>query len=140
MMQYKRFGNTYMVRNDLGEEILSNLQKLCEEESIRLGWVEAIGATDQAVIGVFDLEKKEYYPEQIQEFMEITGLSGNITQMEGKPYIHLHATLADQHHRIHGGHVIQMRVGATCEMFVTVLDGEVKRTRNEDLGINLWTL
>ena len=139
-MQYKRFGNTYMVRNDLGEEILSNLQKLCEEESIRLGWVEAIGATDQAVIGVFDLEKKEYYPEQIQEFMEITGLSGNITQMEGKPYIHLHATLADQHHRIHGGHVIQMRVGATCEMFVTVLDGEVKRTRNEDLGINLWTL
>lgn len=140
MMQYKRFGNTYMVRNDLGEEILSNLQKLCEEESIRLGRVEAIGATDQAVIGVFDLEKKEYYPEQIQEFMEITGLSGNITQMEGKPYIHLHATLADQHHRIHGGHVIQMRVGATCEMFVTVLDGEVKRTRNEDLGINLWTL
>lgn len=139
-MQYKRFGNTYMVRNDLGEEILSNLQKLCEEESIRLGRVEAIGATDQAVIGVFDLEKKEYYPEQIQEFMEITGLSGNITQMEGKPYIHLHATLADQHHRIHGGHVIQMRVGATCEMFVTVLDGEVKRTRNEDLGINLWTL
>lgn len=140
MMQYKRFGNTYMVRNDLGEEILSNLQKLCEEESIRLGRVEAIGATDQAVIGVFDLEKKEYYPEQIQEFMEITGLSGNITEMEGKPYIHLHATLADQHHRIHGGHVIQMRVGATCEMFVTVLDGEVKRTRNEDLGINLWTL
>lgn len=139
-MQYKRFGNTYMVRNDLGEEILSNLQKLCEEESIRLGRVEAIGATDQAVIGVFDLEKKEYYPEQIQEFMEITGLSGNITEMEGKPYIHLHATLADQHHRIHGGHVIQMRVGATCEMFVTVLDGEVKRTRNEDLGINLWTL
>ena len=139
-MQYKLFGNTYMVRNDLGEEILSNLQKLCEEESIRLGRVEAIGATDQAVIGVFDLEKKEYYPEQIQEFMEITGLSGNITQMEGNPYIHLHATLADQHHRIHGGHVIQMRVGATCEMFVTVLDGEVKRTRNEDLGINLWTL
>jgi len=139
-MQYKLFGNTYMVRNDLGEEILSNLQKLCEEESIRLGRVEAIGATDQAVIGVFDLEKKEYYPEQIQEFMEITGLSGNITEMEGKPYIHLHATLADQHHRIHGGHVIQMRVGATCEMFVTVLDGEVKRTRNEDLGINLWTL
>lgn len=139
MMQYKRFGNTYMVRNDLGEEILSNLQKLCEEESIRLGRVEAIGATDQAVIGVFDLEKKEYYPEQIQEFMEITGLSGNITEMEGKPYIHLHATLADQHHRIHGGHVIQMRVGATCEMFVTVLDGQVTRSRNEDLGINLWT-
>ena len=138
-MQYKQFGSTYMVRMDLGEEITGNLKKLCEDEQIRLGRVEAIGATDHAVIGVYDLAKKEYYPEQIDEFMEIASLNGNITAMDGKTYIHLHATLADQRHGIHGGHVIEMRVGATCEMFVTVLDGEVRRQRDEDLGINLWT-
>ena len=101
--------------------------------------MEAIGATDRAVIGVYDLEKKEYYPEAINEFMEITSLNGNITAKEGKPYIHLHATLADQHHAIHGGHVLEMRVGATCEMFVTVFEGEVNRCKDEELGINLWT-
>ena len=138
-MQYKQSGSTYMVRMDLGEEITGNLKKLCEKEQIRLGRVEAIGATDHAVIGVYDLAKKEYYPEQIDEFMEIASLNGNITAMDGKTYIHLHATLADQRHGIHGGHVIEMRVGATCEMFVTVLDGEVRRQRDEDLGINLWT-
>ena len=138
-MQYKQSGSTYMVRMDLGEEITGNLKKLCENEQIRLGRVEAIGATDHAVIGVYDLAKKEYYPEQIDEFMEIASLNGNITAMDGKTYIHLHATLADQRHGIHGGHVIEMRVGATCEMFVTVLDGEVRRQRDEDLGINLWT-
>ena len=138
-MQYKQFGNTYMVRMDLGEEIAGNLKKLCEDEQIRLGRVEAIGATDHAVIGVYDLGKKEYYPEQIDEFMEIASLNGNITAMDGKPYIHLHATLADQRHGIHGGHVIEMRVGATCEMFVIVLDGKVKRQKDETLGINLWT-
>ena len=138
-MQYKQFGSTYMVRMDLGEEITGNLKKLCEDEQIRLGRVEAIGATDHAVIGVYDLAKKEYYPEQIDGFMEIASLNGNITAMDGKTYIHLHATLADQRHGIHGGHVIEMRVGATCEMFVTVLDGEVRRQRDEDLGINLWT-
>ena len=138
-MEYKQFGSTYMVRIDLGEDIVGSLKKLCEEEHIRLGRVEAIGATDHAVIGVYDLAKKEYYPEQIDEFMEIAGLNGNITAVDGKPYIHLHATLADQRHGIHGGHVIEMRVGATCEMFVTVLDGEVTRQKNEELGINLWT-
>lgn len=76
---------------------------------------------------------------EINEFMEITSLNGNITAMDGKPYIHLHATLADQHHAIHGGHVLEIRIGATCEMFVTVLDGEVKRQKDEALGINLWT-
>lgn len=138
-MQYKRFGNTYMVRIDLGEDIVENLKKLCEDEHILLGRVDAIGATDHAVLGVYDLVKKEYYPEVIDGFMEIASLNGNITAMGGKPYIHLHATLADQNHVIHGGHVLEMRVGATCELFVTVLDGEVSRQKNEELGINLWT-
>ena len=64
-MQYKQSGNTYIVRIDLGEDIIESLKKLCEEEHIFLGRVEAIGATDNAVIGVYDLEKKEYYPEKI---------------------------------------------------------------------------
>ena len=138
-MYYKQFGNTYMVRIDLGEDIVKSLKKLCEDEHILLGRVEAIGAADHAVIGVYDLEKKEYYPEKIDEFMEIASLNGNITVMDGKPYIHLHATLADRDHVIHGGHVLEMRVGATCEMFVTVPDGEVSRKKDEELGINLWT-
>ena len=138
-MQYKRFGNTCMLRIDLGEDIVESLKKLCEDEQILLGRVEAIGATDHAVIGVYDLAKKEYYPETIDEFMEIASLNGSVTAMDGKPYIHLHATLADQRHVIHGGHVLEMRVGATCEMFVTVFEGEVKRRKDEGLGINLWT-
>ena len=139
-MQYRQSGNTYIVRIDLGEEIVGSLKKLCEEELIRLGRVEAIGATDSAVVGVYDLEKKEYYPEKISGFMEILSLNGSITSMDGKPYIHLHAVLADQNHVIHGGHVIEMKVGATCEMFVRVLDGRVTREKNETLGINLWKL
>ena len=138
-MEYRKFGNTWMVRIDRGEEILESLKKLCGDEQIRLGRVEAIGAADYAAIGVYDLAKQAYYPEEIDEFTEITGLNGSITEMDGKPYIHLHATLADQDHVIHGGHVLEMRVGATCEMFVTVLDGEVGRQKDEELGINLWT-
>ena len=138
-MDYRRYGNTYMVRVDLGEEIVESLKKLCGDEQILLGRVEAIGAADHAVIGVYDLAKKEYYPETIDEFMEIASLNGSITAMDGKPYIHLHATLADQRHGIHGGHVLEMRVGATCEMFITVLDGKVNRQKDEGLGINLWS-
>ena len=138
-MEYRKYGSTYALRIDLGEDIVESLKKLCATEQIRLGRVEAIGAADHAVLGVYDLDKKEYYPETIDEFMEITSLNGNITVMDGKPYIHLHATLADQRHTVHGGHVLEMRVGATCEMFVTALEGEVTRQKDENLGINLWT-
>ncbi len=139
-MQYRRYKDTYAVRLDIGEEIMESLFSLCEKESIRLAQVSAIGAADRAVIGVFSREKQSYAQETLDQFMEITSLSGNVTTMEGKPYIHLHTTLADQNHGIHGGHVLEMRTGLTCEMFLQVIDGEIGRERDEELGINLWKI
>ncbi len=139
-MQYKKFGNTYLVRIDLNEEIMEKLKCLCEKENIGLARVEAIGAANHAVIGVYDLKEQVYHREELNGFMEITSLIGNITRKDGEAYLHLHGTLADQDHGIHGGHVIEMSVGATCEMFVTVLPGEVDRIRDDHLGTNLISL
>ena len=139
-MQYRQFGDTYMLRIDCGEEILQSLKQMCEQEGIRLAQVSAIGAVDHAIVGVFDLLEKRYHQEETNEFMEIASLSGSVTGMNGQPYIHLHVTMADQKHILHGGHAIELRVGATCEMFVRILDGQVTREKNEELGINLWKL
>jgi hypothetical protein len=136
-MQYKQFGLTYMLRIDLGEEIIGSLKQMCEQEGIRLAQVNAIGATDHAVIGVYDLKEQQYHREELDGFMEITSLSGSVTEMDGRPYIHLHVTMADQQNVLHGGHAIELRVGATCEMFVQAAEGAVTRERDETLGINL---
>ena len=137
-MQYKRFGDTCFVRIDLNEEIMHSLKELCEKEGIRLAQVSAIGAADRAAVGVYDLAEKKYHEENLKGFMEIANLSGSVTEMDGEPYIHLHGTLADRRNVLHGGHVISMRVGATCEMFVRELEGSVTREKDEGLGINLW--
>jgi len=139
-MIYRKFNETYMVRMDVGEEIMEQLMTLCVREHIMLAQVDAIGAADQAELGVYDLETRTYHAETVQSFMEITSLSGSVTTMDGKPYIHLHASLADQNHVIHGGHVLKMRVGATCEMFVRTIDGSVCRKKEPTLGINLWEM
>ena len=137
-MQYQRFQETYLVRMDRGEEIMQSLAALCRQEEIRLAQVDAIGAADHAVIGIYDPEEQAYHPEELNCFMEITSLTGNVTRMNGEPYIHLHATLADGNHTVHGGHVTEMQVGATCEMFVRVIGGEVGREHDDGIGINLW--
>ena len=139
-MQYRKYGDTYAVRMDLNEEIVQSLKALCEKEDIRLAQVDAIGAANRAVIGVYDIEKQAYHKEELTGFMEITSLSGSVTRMNGEAYLHLHGTLADQNHVLHGGHVIDMTVGATCEMFVRALPGEVSRARDQALGINLMAL
>ena len=137
-MQYKRFNDTYMLRIDKGEEVIQSLTALCEKEDIRLAEVSAIGAADYAAVGVYDLETGTYHREELPFFMEIASLAGSVTRMNNKPYIHLHTTLADQQNKTHAGHVIELRIGATCEMFVRILPGEVIRKKDEEVGLNLW--
>ena len=43
-MIYRKFNETYMVRMDVGEEIMEQLMALCVREHIMLAQVDAIGA------------------------------------------------------------------------------------------------
>lgn len=137
-MEYRKYGDTYVVRMDRGEEILEQLTRLCEKEDIRLASVEAIGAAEHAVLGIYDLKTKVYTKKEWNEIMEISSLMGSVTRMDGKVYLHLHATLCDHELRTLGGHVNELRVGVTCEMFVRALPGEVGRRSDSETGINLF--
>ena len=137
-MDYRRFGDTYVVRIDRGEEILSSLTALCEKEDIRLAQVDALGAVDHAVVSVYDVPTKTFYKKEFNEPMEISNLCGTVTRKEGQVYIHLHATVCDKNLTAHGGHANELRVSATCEMVVRVIPGEVGRRLDEKIGLNMF--
>ena len=137
-MEFRRFDDTCVIRMDRGEEILSTLAALCEKENIRLASVEAIGAVDRAVVGLYDVGEKVYHKKEFNEPMEIASLLGTVTEKDGKPYLHLHATLCDAEMRTHGGHVNELRISATCEMVLRLLPGEVGRRPDEVTGLNLF--
>ena len=58
-MEYKVFGNTVVARIDRGEEILDKLRELAEKEQIKLASVQALGATNDFTVGVFNTETKQ---------------------------------------------------------------------------------
>ena len=74
-MEYKKYGDTYLVRIDLNEEIMQSLKTVCERENIRLARVEALGAANHAVIGVYDLKAQAYHQEELGGFMEMLGIN-----------------------------------------------------------------
>ena len=137
-MEFRKFGDTYIVRMDRGEEILSTLTELCRKEDIRLAQVDALGAVDHAVVSVYDVPTKTFYKKEFNEPMEISNLCGTVTRKEGQVYIHLHATVCDKNLTAHGGHANELRVSATCEMVVRVIPGEVGRRLDEKIGLNMF--
>ena len=136
-MQHLETGNAHIVRLDRGEEIVGALTRFCRERKIALGVVTGIGATDRATIGCFRAAERRYDKTEITGDHEILHLAGNITRLNGEPYLHLHVTLADGAHRTLGGHLDAAVVSATAEIVITVLDGTCDRAMDEAVGLNL---
>ena len=137
-MEYNQFGNHYVMRVDPGEEILEKIGELCKKEEIRLGSAVGLGASNRAVVGLFDTVNKVYKKKELTGPMEITSLVGNISTKDGEIYLHFHVNLCDEEMKIFGGHMNACYVSATAEITVTKLDGTVERRMDEEIGLNLY--
>ena len=137
-MKYARFDNTIVARIDRGEEILEQLQKIAQAENLRLAQISALGAVGDFTVGVFHTAEKQYHANRFTGDWEIVSLTGSISQMKGEYYVHLHMSAGGTDGSVVGGHLNSATVSATCEMFITVLDGTVERRFDSEVGLNLF--
>ena len=136
-MEYRRFHDTLVIRMDKGEEIVEQLTAVAAREHIALAEVSALGAVGSFTAGVFYPGEKEYHANDFTGDFEIVSLTGTVTEMDGKPYLHLHMSAGDREGRVWGGHLNRAVVSATCEMVVRILDGHVGRAFSPEIGLNL---
>lgn len=137
-MEYKRFGDKIYLRLDKGDDITESVFKVAKAENVQAAQVSGIGATDEFTVGVFDVAKKKYNEYVFKGNHEINALTGNITEKDGEPYIHLHITATGGGCKIVGGHLIKGVISLTGEIIITVSDGKVSREFDGALGINRW--
>lgn len=136
-MDYRRYGDTYVVRLDKGDDICEALQALAEREQIALAQVNGLGAVDQIILGVYDPRAQRYLTNSFTGAYEITSLTGNITLDEGKPHLHLHLSAGDIRGNAVGGHLKCATISVTGEIVVRVLPGAVNRKYDPDVGIDV---
>ena len=137
-MEYKRYNSVIALRLDKGDDITESVYKVAEKEGVKAATVSGIGATDDFTVGVFDISKKAYKEYVYKGNHEINSLIGNITEKDGKPYIHLHITATGDECKVVGGHLIKGVISLTGEIVITVIDGAILREFNDELGINRW--
>ena len=137
-MEYKKFGDKIYLRLDKGDDITESVFKVAKAEGVKAAQVSGIGATDDFTVGVFDVAKKKYNEYVFNGNHEINALTGNITEKDGKPYIHLHITATGDGCKVVGGHLIKGVISLTGEIIITVSDGKVLRAFDGKLGINRW--
>lgn len=137
-MEYRRFNDTIFARIDKDEEVLQQLQVIATKEHIKLAHFHALGACNTFTVGVYDVENKQYHSNTFNGSYEIVSLTGTINTMDGNYYAHAHMSAADEKGNVKGGHLNSALISATCEMVITLIDGEVDRFHDTSIGLNLF--
>lgn len=142
-MKYKFDGFNYFVRLEKGELLVETLTKFVADERMPGGWLNGIGAALWCELGFYHLDRKAYSFKRIDPAagsLEITSLQGNIAWADDEPMLHLHGSFSDEAMQGFGGHVKELAVGGTCELFIHRLQGSTATTRTHDEAIGLKLL
>ena len=139
-MEYKRIENKIVFRLEMGEGLMESTQKIAAAENIKLASINGIGACSKIEMGYIDLSIKEYVFKTFKGNLEILQATGNITLKDGEPFPHIHISVANEDCKAFGGHLNEAIISATFEGVMQIMDHEINREFNEDLGLALMNV
>lgn len=139
-MQYRHIGSRLFVKLERGEEVLETLTSLCREHHIRSASFCGIGAVRGTELGYYDLETFSYSTRVFPEIFELVSLLGNVALVDGEPFVHAHASLADRELIQVGGHLVRATVAVTVEIFIDCCESTVERVLDPEVKLKLLKL
>lgn len=134
----------YVLRLLKDEDVLPAITDFCARKGILSASFRAIGAVKQAKIGYYDLASKQYGSKMYEDEMEVASMTGNVVQVDGKPFVHVHAVLSGikkgTENQPVGGHVFEAKVAVTLEVELTAYNETISRELDDDTGLKLLNI
>lgn len=139
MIKKFKTDEAFMGRLEKDDDLLNELTEIIKEENITTGFIKVIGAVQNAKIGFYNQETHEYQYKTFAKEMEIVSCIGNISILDGEPFIHAHITLADEDGSCYGGHLAEGTTVFASEFFIQPLQGDtLERKYEEKTQLTLW--
>lgn len=140
-MIYAQLGSqSYVIRLEMGDDILASLKHFARTKRIRAATFEGIGSLNKAKLGHYDFKKRRYTYEVFDDDLEIIALAGNISTMDQDPLPHAHATLGRRDFTVIGGHLDEGSLANMVEIGLQKLPGKLVKAKDENIGLNLLQL
>jgi uncharacterized protein len=128
---------TYLLVFDKGQEVMGGLLAFAKKEGLTGGSLSAIGAVSDAVLAFFDRTAKKYKPIPVPSQAEVASLTGDLSLVDGEPFLHVHAVLGLPDGSARAGHVLEAHVWPTLEVMLTAWTASVRRSRDKETGLEL---
>jgi len=120
-----------------GDEALSGLTDFALKYGVGDAHFTGIGAVRSATVAWLDAPNKVYHRISVPEQVEVLSLIGDVATYNGKPVVHMHAVLGHSDGSTTGGHVFELNVNPTLEVFVTVNSVSLKKRPDDASGMKV---
>ena len=97
-------------------------------------------AISDVEIAYYDIDEKVYVKKVYEEDYELLTLTGNVSLLDNKPFIHTHVSFSDTKFKAYGGHLFDAKVIAACELLILVSNYKLHRNLNCNIGLSLWDI
>ncbi|MGC5745270.1 PPC domain-containing DNA-binding protein [Chryseobacterium sp. NFX27] len=134
----RKVDQIYIVSVKDGSGIVDALTDFVKSQNIQAGEITGIGAVSEATLRFFRPSDKNYVDKTFNEQMEMTNISGNVSEIEGKPVLHLHITLGREDYTALAGHLLDAKIRGAGEFIFYPLNTRVVKVKNEEVGINFY--
>jgi len=139
-MKTRKIAGGYLVRLERGEEAVETLASFAAQRKIPCGFLQGIGAVKDIELGYFDTDIGQYRKRRIKKTVEVISLTGNISYLDKKPFIHAHIAVAGPDQKLLGGHFFSGTVAVTLEIYIKVVSKRLNRIHDPQVGFNFWDL
>lgn len=141
-MNYTKVANKYVIKIERGEMIMVSLGQFCKDEKIKNGLISGVGAVDWTEMAHYSVDTKKYSSFIFEEALEVISLNGNVFLDEkGEDVIiHVHAAMGKSDGQMVGGHLVEARVAAACEIVLENIETEIGKKYDETTGLKLMDL
>ena len=136
-MDFRKRDADYVIRLDRGEEIMSSLTRLLEEQDIRSGSIVGISAVEDTILGFYDAQSAEYLRKEFPQEAELVVFAGNVSMVEGAPFVHAHAVISDASFQALSGHFFSGVIAVTGEFQLRANAVAVRRELDTHIGLKL---
>jgi predicted DNA-binding protein with PD1-like motif len=130
----------FLARLPKGDDLLEAITREFRERSIPKAAFNVIGAVTLAALGYYDTQTRRYVNREFEGALEIVACMGNVSEKEGKIFVHAHVTLSGEDYRCIGGHLMPGTEIFAAELYGTPLPGKTPvREFDEPTGLALWS-
>jgi len=127
----------YAVVFSKGDEAMSGLTDFALKYGVGDAHFTGIGAVSSATMAWLDPANKVYHRISVPEQVEVLSLIGDVATFNGRPVVHMHAVLGHPDGTTTGGHVFELNVNPTLEVFVTVNSTPLKKRPDDASGMKV---